>query len=171
MSGRTSGTESVMTSGTLGAALTGASQDIPSLAISLQAHRAHVFESRIKVDFDLAANVARVMASHVLNYGMPEKVDVLNVNVPMDVNDARYKVTRLQRNVFDIRIIERLDPRGNVYFWIGSDLRKSKQTDSDVYALNNGFVSVTPLTLDSTAVAERDTLQKWLKSLDTVRAR
>lgn len=164
-------TESVMTSGTLGAALTGASQDIPSLAISLQAHHAHVFESRIKVDFDLAANVARVLASHVLNYGMPEKVDVLNVNVPMDVYDARYKVTRLQRNVFDIRIIERLDPRGNAYFWVGSDLKKSQQTDSDVYALNNGFVSVTPLTLDSTAVAERDTLQKWLKSIEAVGAK
>jgi 5'-nucleotidase len=164
-------TESVMTSGTLGAALTGASQDIPALAISLQAHRAHVFESRAEVDFGLAANVVRALGSHVLKHGMPEKVDVLNVNVPTDVSDARYKVTRLQRNVFDIRIIERLDPRGNAYFWIGSDLKKSQQTDSDVYALNNGFVSVTPLTLDSTAVAEESTLQEWLKPLEAVGAR
>jgi 5'-nucleotidase len=164
-------TESVMTSGTLGAALTGASQDIPALAISLQAHHAHVFESRTELDFGLAANVARVLASHVLKYGMPEKVDVLNVNVPMDVREARFKVTRLQRNVFDIRIIERLDPRGNAYFWIGSDLKKSQQTDSDVYALSNGFVSVTPLTLDNTAVADQNILQKWLKALDTVGAR
>jgi len=150
-------TESVMTSGTLGAALTGASQDMPSLAISLQAHRAHVFESRKEVDFDLAANVARVLGTHVLKHGMPDNIDVLNV-----------KVTRLQRNVFDIRIIERLDPRGNAYFWIGSDLKKSQQTDSDVYALDKGFVSVTPLTLDSTAVAEGDTLKKWLKPLEAV---
>jgi 5'-nucleotidase len=164
-------TESVMTSGTLGAALTGASQDIPALAISLQAHRAHVFESRTEVDFGLAANVARALAIHILKHGMPEKVDVLNVNVPMDVSDLRYKVTRLQRNVFDIRIIERLDPRGNAYFWIGSDLKKSQQTDSDVYALNNGFISVTPLTLDSTAVAEQTTLQKWLKALESVDTR
>jgi 5'-nucleotidase len=89
----------------------------------------------------------------------------------MDVSEARFKVTRLQRNVFDIRIIERLDPRGNAYFWIGSDLKKSQQTDSDVYALNNGFVSVTPLTLDNTAVADQNNLQKWLKALDTVGAR
>jgi 5'-nucleotidase len=160
-------TESVMTSGTLGAALTGASQDIPALAISLQAHRAHVFESRTEVDFSLAANVARALASHVLKRGMPPKVDVLNVNVPMDVSDLRYKVTRLQRNVFDIRIIERLDPRGNAYFWIGSDLKKSQETDSDVYALNKGFVSITPLTLDSTAAAEENTLEKWLKALES----
>jgi 5'/3'-nucleotidase len=164
-------TESVMTSGTLGAALTGASQDIPAVAVSLQAHRAHIFESRTEVDFGVAANVAKTLASHVLKRGMPEKVDVLNVNVPMDVSTLRYKVTRLQRNVFDIRIIERLDPRGNAYFWIGSDLKKSHQIDSDVYALNNGFVSITPLTLDSTAVAEEGTLKKWLKALDAVNAR
>ncbi len=164
-------TESVMTSGTLGAALTGASQDIPALAISLQAHHAHIFESRTEVDFGLAANVAKALGAHILKQGMPGRVDVLNVNVPMDVSDARYKVTRLQRNVFDIRIIERLDPRGNAYFWIGSDLKKSQQTDSDVYALNNGFVSVTPLTLDSTAITEENTLKTWLTALEAVSAR
>jgi len=160
-----------MTSGTVGAALTGASQDIPALAISLQAHHAHVFESRTDVDFSLAADVARKLAMNILECGMPQKVDVLNVNVPMDVSDPQYKVTRLQRNVFDIRLIERLDPRGNAYFWIGSDFKKSQQADSDVYALNNGFVSVTPLTLDSTAIAGEGTLQKWLKALDVVDVR
>ena len=67
--------------------------------------------------------------------------------------------------MFDIRIIERLDPRGNAYFWIGSDFKESEQLDSDVYALKQGFVSVTPLTLDSTAVTKEDTLQRWLDVL------
>lgn len=159
-------TDSVMTSGTIGAALTGASQDIPSIAISLQAKGAHVFEARSEVDFGLAAKVASALASHVLSYGMPEKVDVLNVNVPMDIGNPRFRVTKLQRNIFDFRTIERLDPLGNAYFWLGIDLKKSKRTDSDVYALYNGFVSVTPLTLDNTAVAQENTLQKWLETLD-----
>lgn len=159
-------TESVMTSGTLGAALTGASQDIPAIAISLQAHRAHVFEARSEVDFGLAADAGRTLAAHTLARGLPAKVDVLNVNVPMGVAVARYKTTRLQRNVFDIRIIERLDPRGNAYFWIGSDFKNSQQPDTDVYALNNGFVSVTPLTLDNTAATDERSLQEWLKAVD-----
>jgi len=79
---------------------------------------------------------------------------------------ARYKTTRLQRNVFDIRIIERLDPRGNAYFWIGSDFKNSQQPDTDVYALNNGFVSVTPLTLDNTAATDKRSLEEWLKGFD-----
>ena len=164
-------TESVMTSGTVGAALTGASQNIPALAVSLQAHRAHVFESRTEVDFGLAADVARTLAINILASGMPEKVDVLNVNVPMGVDDPQFKVTRLQRNVFDIRLIERLDPRGNAYFWIGSDLQKRQQPESDVYAVNNGFISVTPLTLDNTAAVQESTLQKWLKALDAAGVR
>jgi len=159
-------TESVMTSGTLGAALTGASQDIPAIAISLQAHRAHVFEARSEVDFSLAAEAGRTLAAHTLARGLPAKVDVLNVNVPMGAAVARYKTTRLQRNVFDIRIIERLDPRGNAYFWIGSDFKSSQQPDTDVYALNNGFVSVTPLTLDNTAATDERLLQEWLKAVD-----
>ena len=57
-------TESVMTSGTLGAALTGASQDIPAIAISLQAHRAHVFEARSEVDFTLLINDMETFAPH-----------------------------------------------------------------------------------------------------------
>ena len=159
-------TESVMTSGTLGAALTGASQDIPAIAISLQAHRAHVFEARSEVDFGLAADAGRTLAAHTLARGLPAKVDVLNVNVPMGVAVTRYKTTRLQRNVFDIRIIERLDPRGNAYFWIGSDFKNSQQPGTDVYALNNGFVSVTPLTLDNTAATDERSLQEWLKAVD-----
>lgn len=155
-------TESVMTSGTLGAALTGASQGIPSLAISLQAHHAHVFEPRTELDFGLAADVAHALASRTLECGMPKQVDVLNVNVPMHASRPLFKITRLQRNVFDIRIIERIDPRGNAYFWIGSDFKDSEQFDTDVYALKKGFVSVTPITLDSTAVTEEDKLQRWL---------
>jgi len=159
-------TESVMTSGTLGAALTGASQDIPAIAISLQAHRAHVFDTRSDVDFGLAADVGRTLAAHALECGLPAKVDVLNVNVPMGAAVARYKTTRLQRNVFDIKIIERLDPRGNAYFWIGSDFKNSQHPDTDVYALNKGFVSVTPLTLDNTAVTGKRSLQGWLTAVD-----
>jgi len=158
-------TESVMTSGTLGAALTGASQDVPSIAVSLQAHRAHVFEARSEVDFSLAADVARTLCAHAIAHGLPANADVLNVNVPMGVDLARYKTTRLQRNVFDIRIIERLDPRGNAYFWIGSDFKNSTQPDTDAYALSNGFVSVTPLTLDNTAVTDERALQEWLAAL------
>ncbi len=158
-------TESIMTSGTVGAALTGASQGIPSVAVSLQAHHADVFEPQNEIDFSVAADVTRVTASHILAHGMPPNVDALNVNVPMGVTQPEYQVTRLERNVFDIRIIERLDPRGNAYFWIGSDFLKSETPGTDVYALNSGRISVTPLTLDNTARSSETTVSKWLDAL------
>lgn len=158
-------TESIMTSGTVGAALTGASQGMPSMAVSLQAHHADVFEPQAQIDFSVAADVTRAMASHILIHGMPPNVDVLNVNVPMGAVQPDYQVTRLERNVFDIRIIERLDPRGNVYFWIGSDFKKSETPGTDVHALNSGCISVTPLTLDNTARSSETILSTWLRAL------
>jgi len=158
-------TESVMTSGTVGAALTGASQSIPSFAISLQAHHTDVFEPQNEIDFSTAAEVTRTLASQILKRGMPQDVDAFNVNVPMTVVDSEYKITRLERNVFDIRIIERLDPRGNAYFWIGSDFKTSQTLDTDVYALDHGHISVTPLKLDNTVADGEKILGPWLKSL------
>ncbi len=161
-------TESVMTSGTVGAALAGASQGIPSLAVSLQAHHADVFEPQGEIDFSVAAEVTRALTTHIITHGMPSNVDVLNVNVPMDVARPEYEVTRLERNVFDIRVIERLDPRGNAYFWIGSDFKHSETPGTDMHALHNGRISVTPLTLDNTAHASDTTLRTWLQSLPGV---
>ncbi len=158
-------TESVMTSGTVGAALTGASQGIPSVAVSLQAHHVDVFEPQNEIDFNLAADVTRAMVSHILQHGMPRHVDVLNVNVPMGVSKPEYEVTRLERNVFDIRVIERLDPRGNAYFWIGSDFKQSEAPGTDMFALTGGHISVTPLTLDNTAQVSETRVSTWLHSL------
>ena len=161
-------TESIMTSGTVGAALTGASQGIPSMAVSLQAHHGDVFEPRTEIDFSVAADVTRAIADHIVTHGMPPNVDVLNLNVPMGVVQPEYQVTRLERNVFDIRIIERFDPRGNAYFWIGSDFKQSETPGTDVYALNNGRISVTPLTLDNTARSSETLLNKWLHALSSL---
>ncbi len=154
-----------MTSGTVGAALTGASQGIPSIAVSQQAHHADVFEPQSEIDFGVAADVTRALVSHVLMHDMPSNVDALNVNIPMNVARPKYQVTRLERNVFDIRIIERLDPRGNAYFWIGSDFKQSETPGTDMYALNNGYISVTPLTLDNTVRSSETTLHEWLHTL------
>ncbi|MGZ4906284.1 MAG: 5'/3'-nucleotidase SurE [Halobacteriota archaeon] len=161
-------TESVMTSGTIGAALTGASQGIPSMAISLQAHHADVFEPQSEIDFSVAADVTLAMVSHILQHGMPPHVDVLNVNVPMGILQPKYQVTQLSRNVFDIRIIERLDPRGNAYFWIGSDFKQSGTPGTDMSALNSGHISVTPLTLDNTARASEMDMSTWFRPLPRV---
>ncbi len=161
-------TESIMTSGTVGAALTGASQCIASMAVSLQAHHADVFEPQAEIDFSVATDVTRTIASHIITHGMPPNVDVLNVNVPMGAVRPEYQLTRLERNVFDIRIIERVDPRGNAYFWIGSDFKQSETPGTDAHALNSGRISVTPLTLDNTAPSSGITLSKWLHALPSV---
>ncbi|MGZ4912978.1 MAG: 5'/3'-nucleotidase SurE, partial [Halobacteriota archaeon] len=80
----------------------------------------------------------------------------------------KYQVTQLSRNVFDIRIIERLDPRGNAYFWIGSDFKQSGTPGTDMSALNSGHISVTPLTLDNTARASKMDMSTWFRALPRV---
>lgn len=163
-------TESVMTSGTVGAALEGASQKIPSIAVSVQAHDTDIFEPRAEIEFTLAKKVLKTVSAHVLMNGMPKNVDVLNINIPMHQSEANYRTTKLARNVFNIRILERFDPRGRAYFWIDSDFFTNNDRDTDVYdgdtdvyALKQGFVSVTPISIDNTADVDREELMKWLK--------
>jgi len=156
-------TESVMTSGTVGAALEGASQRVPSIAVSVQAHNIDIFEPRTEIDFSLAKRVLKTVSAHVLSQGMPKEVDVLNINIPMGKDNANYKATKLARNVFNIRIVERFDPRGCAYFWIDSDFLNNHDRNTDVYALKEGFVSVTPLSIDNTTNVDGEELMNWLK--------
>jgi 5'-nucleotidase len=75
---------------------------------------------------------------------------VLNVNFP----PAKFngvKVTRLGKRVYSEGVIERLDPRGRKYYWIGGDAPTWHPGEgTDFEAVQDGFVSITPLHLDLT---------------------
>ena len=145
--------ESIMTSGTVGAALEASNQGTKSIAFSLQ-----VEDQGDKFDdpryhgqsFEDAKRVVRDVCERVLAQGFPEQADVINVNIPSVVKGG-YEITRLARKLFRTGVEKRLDPRGRPYFWINGPLIEDAEEGTDVHAIRKGHVSITPITLDCTA--------------------
>jgi 5'-nucleotidase len=146
-------TESIMTSGTVGAALEAANQGPKAIAFSMQ-----VEDQGDKFDdprdnaqsFDAAKMVVRDVVERVLRQGFCPDTDVINVNIPSQIKGG-YEVTRLAHKLFDTGVEKRLDPRGRPYFWINGPLIGDAEEGTDVHAIRKGNVSITPITLDCTA--------------------
>ena len=142
-------------SGTVSAAMEGTLLGIPSIAVSLV--------TRTRFRFDTAAAMAVDVARKVLKRGLPDDT-LLNVNVP---NAAReeikgVRVTRMGKRVYGDLIVEKRDPRGKKYYWIGGDNLNSEDVPgSDLEAIEEGFISVTPIHLDLTNYAALRALRKW----------
>jgi len=145
--------ESIMTSGTAGAALEGSNQGTKGVAFSLQ-----VEDQGDKFDdprnhghnFDAAKSIVRDVVSRILSQGFCPHADVINVNIPSEVKGG-YEVTRLARKLFETGVEKRFDPRGRPYFWINGPLIEDAEEGTDVHAIRKGNVSITPITLDCTA--------------------
>ncbi len=149
-------TDAVTTSGTIGAALEGASYGIPAIAASIQ-----VTEEGLKFDdlrdyqhdFEVGIRVVNRVAKKVLEHGLPDNVDVLNINIPhFAEDDTPIEITRLARKFFKTDVEERHDPRGRPYYWIAGDLISEGKEGTDVHAVvEMGHISITPLSLDVTS--------------------
>ena len=134
-------------SGTVSAAIEGTLLGIPSIAVSRV--------GRGGGDFEPAARFATCLARSVLEQGLPEDT-LLNVNVPpLPMEDLRgFAVTRQGKRRYSDVIVEKVDPRGRAYFWIGGeDLEFVRSEGSDSTAVEEGLISVTPLHLDLTNYA------------------
>ena len=136
--------DDVTYSGTVSGALEAALLGAPAIAVSLMRTRDYTF------DFGPSAAIAHDMAVHVLREGLPERV-FLNVNVPRGTPKGLRLTVQGKRNHVTT-IAERIDPRGQRYFWIeeGED-NWHTHDHSDYQACREGYVSVTPLQPDMTA--------------------
>lgn len=142
-------------SGTVSAAIEGTLLGIPSIAVSLA--------SRNRFRFDVAAEFALRAARMVLGNGLP-KDTLLNINVPNLSREELQgvRITRQGKRIYRDSIVEKRDPRGRKYYWIGGDaLRREDIPGSDLEAVEQNCISVTPIHLDLTNYGSLRSLRRW----------
>lgn len=158
--------ESIMTSGTVGAALEASNQGTKGIAFSLQ-----VEDQGDKFDdpatntqsFNEAKRVVQDVVSRILAKGFCPGADVINVNIPSKIKGG-YEVTRLARKLFHTGVEKRFDPRNRPYFWINGPLIADADEGTDVHAIRKGTISITPITLDCTAHTAHRELENLFSS-------
>ena len=133
--------DDVTYSGTVSAAFEGTLIGIPSVAISQ--------EIETGFTFDAAADFAARLAGHLLDQPLPPGT-LINVNVPAGPPRG-VRVVRQGRRLYGEAVIEKLDPRGRPYYWIGATPPKGElEQGTDLAAVAEKFISMTPLHLDLT---------------------
>jgi 5'-nucleotidase len=145
--------DDVTYSGTVAAAMEACLIGVPAIAFSLVA--------RGTFDFGPAARFARSLAAAALANPLPPTL-LLNVNLPAGPLDG-YEVTRLGKHSYGSEVIEKVDPRGRNYYWIGGNEYQHEDipgSDCNV-VLRDRRVSVTPLQLDLTAETVRPAIARW----------
>lgn len=146
----------VMYSGTVSAAIEGTMAGIPSIAVSLAS-----FETG---DYEPAARFALWLANRMPHWTLPPKT-LLNVNVP-EGDHAGVRITRLGGRRYEDVFEARTDLRGNSYYWLsGTPLPSEETLDSDVRAVREQCISVTPIHYDLTHYEMIPPLQGWGISL------
>jgi len=146
-------------SGTVTAAMEAIIWKLPGIAVSVDSPNGH----EEPIDFSLAAHVGARVAKMTLEHTLPENV-LLNVNVPYVGKDALkgIQVTRQGIRKYRDKLLRRADPHGKPYYWIGGDPPVGvPQAGTDAGALAEGYVSITPLTLDLTAYDHQETFTAW----------
>lgn len=157
------GKAELTTSGTLGAAIEAASFGIPTIAISQEVTRDDIkFENgENQVDFSFAGKMLKKLAKIVLKKGLPEGIDILNVNVPENPSDDEFEIAHLSERMYVPVIDRRLDPRGKPYYWIGGEPYESHKPGSDGHYLRKlQKTTITPIKIDQTN--DVDSLREWL---------
>lgn len=148
------GQAELTTSGTVGAAIEAASFGIPTIAISQEVTRDDIkFKTGdVEVDFSFAQKMLNKLAKIVLKKGLPEGIDLLNVNIPENPVDDEIEVVRLDERMYLPEIETRKDPRGHPYYWIGGQPFSSYEEGTDGYELKiKRKTTITPLKIDMTS--------------------
>ncbi len=155
----------VLYSGTVAAAVEGAFFGITSVAVSL--------EFSDHAEFDKAAVIARGVIEQILEK-KSKAPQLYNLNIPTAALNARQREVRvvpmgLGRGDGE-QYEKRTDPRGRSYFWALSDpIAHQGEHETDILALRNGFVTLTPLDFDLTKRAVLAEMERWKFDLSSER--
>ena len=146
----------VIYSGTMSAAVEAGTQGIPAIGFSL-------LDYSLDADFSHSKEFIKRIVSECLKNGMPEGV-VLNVNIPKISNSKLkgIKICRQANGVWEEKFDKRTNPLGRDYYWLsGKFVNNDKGEDTDEWALENGYVSITPTQYDLTAHQAIKNISNW----------
>jgi 5'-nucleotidase len=124
----------------------GAMLGIPSIAVSLASMSAN-YE-----DFKYCAHFTSLLLEKLKGFNFPPK-SILNVNVPLlpEEDIAGVAITELGRKMFTDDYEKRIDPRGKVYYWLAGELiNEPVDAKTDLAAIQNNRISITPVTYEMT---------------------
>ncbi len=149
--------QDVTYSGTIAVTFEAAIFGKPAVAFSLE-------NRSMDADYNASAEVARRVVRGVIDHGLPP-MTILSVNIPNLYTDQikGMQVTRLGVRVYRDELVPRVDPGGRPYYWIGGmePTGKYEEDGTDIKAVHEGYVSLTPIQLDMTAYPLLTQIQGW----------
>lgn len=145
-------------SGTVTSAMEAVIGGVPGLAFSLETPL-----GLAEADYSSAGEIARRVAEKVIADGLPKDI-LLSTNIPyLPLDEIKgFRITRQGERIYQDELIRREDPFGRPYYWIGGQHPTGAMvSDTDFGAINEGYVSVTPLQLDLTAYHQMKRFEDW----------
>lgn len=141
-------------SGTVAAAMEATLMGVPAFAVSLEDG------PYLSDNFQVAGRFSAVLAGEILHRRLPPDT-FLNVNVPTGIPRG-VRFTRQGKRVYEDAVIEKVDPRGRKYYWIGGgELSFQNIEGTDFHATQSRLISITPLHLDLTNYRSFEELRGW----------
>jgi len=150
----------ILYSGTVSCAMEGAMMGVPSIAVSLASMHSE-YEN-----FIFTAQFVNLLLPKLKEFNFPPK-SMLNINTPsLESEDiAGIEITELGRRMFTDTYEKRTDPRGKVYYWMAGELtHEPEDAHTDIAAVRNNKVSITPVTFEMTKKSFMADLEKSLCS-------
>ena len=151
--------EDIFFSGTVGGAFSGFLYGIPSLAVSLLAGLGQYQQQDF--DFAAAAHITAKVLDQLLS--RPQNGVIYNMNIPFP-NRGEIAVTTLGNKRYTPDIIEKTDPRGRKYYWIGTGTPAyADRQGTDVWAVQNNYVSLSVIKYDLNSADDLERLHDTFK--------
>lgn len=151
--------QDILASGTVAAALESAITGIPAIAFSMEVSGESLFALEYdQPDFTNAGIIAGEIIRDVLENGMPEGAEILNVNFPRKVQPSTpIKLTEVGRRKYTDKVIVRRDPRGRAYYWLFGERLSDfpERTDAEAVVVRK-HVSITPIVLRMSGTITKD---------------
>lgn len=145
----------VLYSGTVAAAIEGAILGLPAVAVSLQLYR--------DMDYAGAAVIARGLIEEIIQRELHPR-EVWNINIPENKPGWPRGVRVVPQSIQPTldRLEKRIDPTGREYYWLGGDFGElSDAHDTDLRAVREGYVSITPLQFNLTDTGRLERARAW----------